>query len=662
MCKEKIQSILNDRKRLQRTMGLVLILGGVILIIATLVMGLLRQRLSSRKIIYLIIGLGLLFVGLICRFWSKDTTLRIKSAFSKIVRSFTVKAWDGNTLFRNLLVPFSALFFYCATFLCTSSLVGLMGVNFHFFTIFSLLMTSLVIVSYIMFAIAQKKKKGSFRANSFIPRFPFGDLILLLLPLTPILQYILVNQDILSIKDSLILVLFFMLFCGIYVIVIPYGFQVIGSKQVLMSLGLAFVSMIAFMPMLSDHYSWLESGNFWIQLLFFIGIFLATFLLSRFRDKWILYVPIIIFFFFNSAYQIYANLGARERSVDTYANNKLLQMVEGRVPQTFPDIYLLVYDSYIPNETLLLNGIDNSLQEQYLTDLGFTLYPHTYTIADNTVASMSRVFTVSLSYYGQERRGISGNGVVQNLFRSLGYRTYGIFPTSYMFTGVGSSYDVSFPNKATQSYIQLGAAIFMGEFRFDLNFGDPTHQQYEQIKLSEIQTIPKQKVFLYTHSDLPGHAQDSGRCLSDEIDLYKQRLDQANIEMQWDLSWILQYDPDAIIIIAGDHGPTLTKDCSATLLDYPASDISRLDLQDRYAAFLAIKWPTNDFSAYDDITILQDLFPAIFAYMYQDPNLLDSRIPPVTVPEFEIAGISINNGIIEGGNYNGELLFLSQEQ
>ncbi|HPA32726.1 MAG TPA: hypothetical protein PLV24_04020, partial [Anaerolineaceae bacterium] len=114
-------------------------------------------------------------------------------------------------------------------------------------------------------------------------------------------------------------------------------------------------------------------------------------------------------------------------------------------PVITPNIYLLVYDAYVPNETMQAYGIDNRAQEQYLRDQGFVLYPHTYSIGADSVGTMSRVLNMSTSYGGEYRKGVSGDGVVQNALQELGYTTYGIFPTDYMFQGVGSSYDVFFP-------------------------------------------------------------------------------------------------------------------------------------------------------------------------------------------------------------------------
>ena len=85
-----------------------------------------------------------------------------------------------------------------------------------------------------------------------------------------------------------------------------------------------------------------------------------------------------------------------------------------------------------------------------------------------------------------------------------------------------------------------------------------------------------------------------------------------------------------------------------------------MDIQDRFGTFLAIRWPTKDFEEYDDITVLQDLFPSIFSYLYKDEKLLRSKVESATVDLDRVSGVSVKNGIIYGGIDNGELLVESK--
>ena len=593
------------------------------------------------------------------------------------------KNWEVNFIYTNVLVPLVVLVLYCISFAYLSSRLLIEGVNFVFAErLWKLGLLLLVGVYLIYFVIIKFKKDDRFTFKYSNEKLLVRDFLLLLLPLTPVVQYILNNQGILHPLDSLFVLVFFVLFSGLYIFVIPLLLGIVGSTRTLMILGLAFVVTVTSMAMLSLFFSWFASGNFWIQVMFFGGVFLVTWLLYNLKNKWILHLTIAAVFVTNSATLLTTQLlsyggGADEPSLPV-SENRLLSFVEGGTPAITPNIYLLVYDAYVANETMLAYGIDNRSQEDYLREQGFKLYPHTYSIGADTIESMSKVLNVSNENYGNSRRVVSGDGIVQNIFRYLDYKTYGIFSSDFMFRGNASRYDFTIPENITPSYIQLCSAILTGEFRFDISFNEQPHIQFVETKQRILKGVSGDKVFIYTHSDLPNHSQNSGSCLPDEINLYRARLESANIEMRQDIKTIIDNDPGAIVIIAGDHGPYLTKNCARTTGVYDVSEISRMDIQDRNGAFLAIKWPTEDFARYDDIAVLQDLFPAIFAYLYSDESILESKIDPVIpfsnlqglfpaiiepVIQFSntISGASVDNGIIQGGINDGEALFLSDE-
>jgi hypothetical protein len=338
----------------------------------------------------------------------------------------------------------------------------------------------------------------------------------------------------------------------------------------------------------------------------------------------------------------------------------LFANIAGRQPATKPNVYLLIYDAYVPNEVMLQYGIDNSQQEAYLSDRGFKLYPHTYSIGAYSVASMSPVLNISTDFFGNTRSGTSGAGVVPAGFRDLGYTTYGYFGDDYFLRSVGSSYDISFPEARQVSSI-LADGILMGEFRFDLGFEGATTDEMNQRKHELFTHLPRDPLFIYSHILLPAHSQNSGACLPEETQYFAERLESANQQMRIDLDAVIENDPQAIVIVAGDHGPYLSKNCFSTGEGgYSLREITRYDIQDRFAAFLAIRWPDETYENYDQITVLQDIFPAVFAYLFNDPVFLDLRVPPVTIYEPSIvSGAVVDDGMIRGGVNDGEPLFES---
>lgn len=575
------------------------------------------------------------------------------------------KFLEINSFFSNIVIPLLGLVIYSVSFGYLSSRFQLEGVNYYFadklakFGLFILIVAILILVGLLR---VHSEDRLSFKKDS--DGLQLVDAAILLLPLTPVVQYVLSNQEILSPQSSFYVLLLFTTFSALYIFALPMLLRPILSTRMLMILGAAFVFTIASMASISAHYAWFEKGAFRKQVLVLVIVFLLIWLFYYFNKKKVLYLFLVLSLVVNVSSQLISQKAGTKDSVARLEDNKLLTMIGTKRPAVTPNIYLLLYDAYVPNETMLAYGIDNSAQENYLREQGFTLYPHTYSTSAFTVGTMSRVLNASNQFYGNIRRGVSGDGVVQRIVKRLGYQTYGLFPYDFMFQGIGSSYDFSIPREGRPPYIQLVKAISLGEFRFDIEnvgFDPQTRDQFLMGKRNVFANVAPKPMFVYMHTDLPSHTQVSGVCLPNETDLFRERLREANIEMQQDLALIVKKDPEAIVIVAGDHGPHLTKNCTETGAAYNISEITRLDIQDRHGTFLAIRWPTQDFHQYDDITVLQDLFPAIFAYLYKDPTLLESKVEPVIPPQPNgtISGASVVNGIIHGGIDDGEPLYLA---
>ena len=572
------------------------------------------------------------------------------------------KLFTANFLFTNLLIPLTLLMMYCYFFAFINSHYLLKGVNFNFTNRLSkYLLIILVIASLLAIFLHLSRKDVGSETNTHNDRVSIRHLPLLLLPLTPVVQYLINNQEILSSLEILLVIGFFILFSSLYIFAIPELMRKFSSTQILMGLGLAFVFTVINMPLLSQNFNWFGKGFLKIQLVYFGFVFILSWGLLKTNNKKFLYLILLVYFVSNSSIQFISNNRETEKLTLPVMESKLFSMTEGRSPDSTPNIYLLIYDSYIPNETMLTHGIDNGSQEKYLKDQGFVLYPHTYSVAGQTIDTMSRVLNASTEYGGKPRRAVSGDGIVQNTLRNLGYKTYGLFSNDYLFQGIGSSYDFTTLGSSKRPSELIISAVLIGEFRWDIGFDDLSRDEYIDEKLRILGSESEKRIFIYSHSRAPGHSQYSGVCLPDETELYRKRLLRANSEMRQDLEAITKHDPEAIVIVAGDHGPYLTKNCrgDGTSDEYDISEISRLDIQDRFGTFLAIKWPTGDYEKYDDITVLQDLFPAIFAYLYNDSGFLELKVIPEIIDTQYISGATVNNGIIIGGINDGEALFLS---
>ena len=395
-----------------------------------------------------------------------------------------VKIPNINEIIRYLLVPLLMLIVYCGLFIVIHPIFLDDGVN-YFFTKrlfrFSLLFLIMVIGLIIISKIHTRSQKISLIQSS--DRIKAHHFILMLIPLSPVMQYIISNNESLSLLNSLAVISFFTIFCCVNILFIPFLLQKISSARILVSLGTAFTFTLLTMASLSKQFSWLKFGSIKIQIPVLVITFgLIWLLLGLKKSKDIIFI-VILFFSISSFYHLMSVPRDSQASTSfTIEKNSELQSLamNGNVART-PNIYLLVYDAYVTNETMQSYGIENSQQEEYLVSMGFTHYPKTYSIGADTINTMSRVLNASDQYFGNARKAVSGDGVVQNTLKGMGYETFGIFPYDYLFRDVGSSYDYSIPDKPKSTAFYLISAILTGEFRFDLfeiNFNAISHDEY----------------------------------------------------------------------------------------------------------------------------------------------------------------------------------------
>ncbi len=579
------------------------------------------------------------------------------SAFNKLIKNRIHGRHIAEVLFTLLLV-----FIY--TFLGKYLLPD--GVN----AIFAQRTSSLLLVPLIVFLgiflfllnHISRKKDTFFRK---IDSLDYKDIILLLLPMTPITQYILLNQDILSPFSSLVVFMLFLALAFILAILVPWALSVIASKKALMTVGLSVTFLLYNMSALSAHYSWYLHGSLKIQLIYLSLTFLLLYGVLKINNRFS-YLLVTAFFFINTTVTLINKdnvTGSFESSPAEKENEISAYLDTTKIART-PDIFLLIYEAYANAETMMKYGFDNCEQIQFLKQNGFTIYDGVYSVGGHTLSSMSRVFEPGKSVEGNEnsyyRTILSGNSSCLKTLKHSGYKTFGVFHCDYYTQDHIPTYDMIYPS--VRPLIIAGAgllirAILMGEFRYNVSYSPVDYSEYVEKKREILSFQYNYPVFLYSHNQFPGHSQSSGKCLPDETQKYIAGIEIANTEMQEDLKALALANNNSIVIIAGDHGPYLTKNCSS-LHEYEINEIDRLDIQDRYGTFLAIKWPDKAYSDRYDIQILQDIFPALFSYLLDNDSIFNqTRAERVTIDEARVSGVLVKDGYIVGGRDDGKPLF-----
>ena len=441
-----------------------------------------------------------------------------------------------------------------------------------------------------------------------------------------------------------------------------------------MSIGLSLSFLLIYMPILAFDNSWHQVGSLKMQLPIFFILFVGIYLLYKINDKF-LKIAILIFFL-STLLSLIINLTEKKQAqqaqlaelkqaqqaelAELKLKNNLVNEIIKTPMKVKPDIYLLTYDGYVVNETMLGYGIDNSPQEKYLEDKGFQIYPNTYSIGGSTWATMTRVLNMSDIYPGSNSQVMAGKSNVHKILAHNGYIKAQVMRNQRFWEKKPPLLDYYYPSLDDNGHKIILKAILEGEFDFNApeKFAKRSHAYFKWKKRKFMSSSSTQPKFLYTHTG-PFHSQNSGKCLHDETEKWERRLATANQEMKKDIETIEKNNPSALIIINGDHGPYLTKNCfSLSKAEYNIDEITRLDVQDRFGSFLAIKWPKNINILDKNITVIQDVFPAIFASLSNNRKIFDKvKITPLTVTPVRTGGVKVRNKIIIGGKNDGEPLF-----
>lgn len=536
------------------------------------------------------------------------------------------------------------------------------GVNSHFVADTWLLLwgLALLILSGIS-ASAGGHLSSSVRKKS---RWRASDLLFAVVPMIPIVRYSIVNVELLPGGGVFLLFGATAALALVLVIVVPRSLAALMDTSIVIPMSSAALYVFYNMASYSGSRNWFGSGNAFEQIAILVAATLALVLFSKIRKSFFA-AGLIAFIVLEVSLAVVQrgefDEGASGDSGSSAAPSWLSDLTSATW-QTSPNVFFLTYESYANQETFDSYGIDNSEQMEFLLEEGFTIYDGTYSLGGHSLASLSRVLDISAEpRNGPARYVTAGNSLVTEVFRSRGYETHGVFTGDYFLRGQAPGYSSVYPspdaaNVAETSFL---GSIFRGEFRFEGSFVSTDYDTYLDKKREILGLNSAKPQFLWSHSSYPGHTQNSGTCLPDEVEKYSAGLEQANAEMTFDLSKISDVD-QSIVIIAGDHGPYLTKNC-AHLGSYPASEIERLDIQDRYGTFLAIRWPEGVNSAVE-IEVLQNVFPAVFEGLSESDGIFEPAKVVAATKEFLAGAVYVNEGIISGGQDDGEPLFLNRDK
>ncbi len=528
----------------------------------------------------------------------------------------------------------------------------------------SVIATLFFLLSYIVWKIISRRM--AFALEKSFEKFSFSDFALILIPMTPIAQYILSNQESLTVLNSMIIFLIFAIAISILGIVIPVLLSKIASKHLIVTASISFLSTLMIMAYVSASRGWDRKGDIGIQLLVML-IFVIVLSLRKLIPSKITVLAVAAFFAANTISGVFSKKPSEE-SGETNTKFQVSTLLQNKEIKRKNDVLLIIFESYADYETLKHYGYDNAEQLKFLNDSGFNVYKGIYSLGAPTEQSLSKLFNIDREVY-RHKRYLAGGGAVQALLRKQGYKIHSVYHSSWYLRGlpisqIESDYCFPMPQGVMDSKV-LVKAVLMGEFTDTVSFEDVKYESFLEEKNKAIGKNSADPVMLYSHSCYPGHG-PSGQGLTEEDQSkersgYLGRIINANEEMRLNVEEIIKKNPDAIVIFAGDHGPFMTKTgygLSRGRGNFKASDLDRYDIQDRFGMFLAIRWPEKAADQYD-IKILQDVFPAVLSYLYDDKSVFDAlRLKRITKDNHRTLGVYVEDGIIHGGKDDWQKLFI----
>lgn len=481
-------------------------------------------------------------------------------------------------------------------------------------------------------------------------------LLFSLIPIIPISGYIVINREVLTRPEIASMLAMFLLASILVSLVVPLGLDLSGKPKYLMAVFSSALYIVFEMAALTRNNTWSSIGDFRIQLPLLILAVIVALTFAYLGPKFLALGLAVMFLF--QLYPLWPT-GEPQNAIYSEPQEELANLSVTGLEGRLPDVYILVYESYSAPETLRSYGIDNSKQEQLLASLGFNVQDGVWSVDLASLASISKLYT---PFGHPSEPGIpitSGYSPYWDLVKRTGYKTVASYSNGYFYDSKNlPAFDSYYPelnatSNATSS--ELIEGILSGELGTEQTWDADDYDKYLGHKRRILSQERVDPVFFHTHNRFPGHTQNSGKCLSDEFETYKERLSIANEEMQVDLQALGSRLQDSIVFIVGDHGPYLTLNC-AGIGNFGPSVITQQAIQDRLGVFFAVHWPQSLGDA-PSIEILQDIFPALMATVYQSPDLAEKHKWPRNSIEGRFGAVSVIDGVIRGGPDDGKSLF-----
>jgi len=370
------------------------------------------------------------------------------------------------------------------------------------------------------------------------------------------------------------------------------------------------------------------------KILFLIFGLLLAFLIAFVAQKYVilLTVPLIVM---NSV----ATLSTATSIIDPDGNqvytSEIVSALDHISLKMRPNIYFVLADGYGSFAYMHDNGVDVSGFEEFLFLNEFSIYDEVFSNYQPTAVAMPAILNMTHHYYEIGRKAhevsksgravIGGNNNLVKVLKKAGYHTQYTHQSTYLLLS-GCTADNCYPEV---SFAGAKTVLFRIVPNFLTSKRKSEFPPFEEVQdeIIDLMALEREPRFNYTHVFEPGHSANEvqGRCEEAiESHQYGVRVQETNFKLQVFIAKIISNDPNAVIVLTGDHGPMITEKCNRN------ADLDTIEgYRDRAGVALAIRWPDSYTGKYDDrIKSSINIFRYVLASLFEDDaEILQTRVP-----------------------------------
>lgn len=366
----------------------------------------------------------------------------------------------------------------------------------------------------------------------------------------------------------------------------------------------------------------------------------------------------------------YSYSASRSKDNSWYIDSK--SETENLKFKNLPNVYYIILESYLSSNTLkLIYNFDNSSFEEHLNDSKFDIFENCYSNYRNTLTSLSSTFAMQHHYYSISKgkqdaigaRELIG-GLIYNpvldVFKNNGYQIQYLFNSDYAFIA-GNKINYATPKRTRLKVFEIFQNNMLDDF---FKLFSKSYQQrnkkgkdilaldtevfYDEINSRVIVAAnSKSPYFTVVKLGLPGHfGKKWNEIDKNKLTQYPKKIIKTNTITKIMVDHIIEIDPNAYIVLIGDHGTFRYR--GAWYGDKDKNENMRknnilpaLVAKDVFHTFLAIRCPNNDIKK-SEIHSHVNLFRHVFSHLTMDSSFIKTKSKDVSY--FDKETITVRDG------------------